>query len=252
MSFATKATALLGFVFSLAVIIATHATASATIITRAEARFAPALHHELSRKQEERLEQSLRRLTGFYALRFTEAGELALNKHCAFGGSTTARELLHMALEPDRLFIIEDHSQSSSVYFGQLDEGLNYSDDSCAHTQMQVWRVRIDFRDFADMQAAPEVRESFDEGITLLHELLHGFGLKDTPHRHEVGQCELIVNQVRTELGLPLRDAYFGEQQTVSSFVSTVRLKFKSRIQRASGLRWKSHYLFFLAERKSE
>lgn len=252
MSFAKKATALLGFVFSVAVVLTTHLTASATIITRADDRFAPTPGRELSHEQEARLEQSLRRLTGFYALRFSEAGELLLNEHCAFGGSVTARELLRMALEPDRLFIIEDHSQSPSVYFGQLDEGINYSDDSCAHTQMQVWRVRIDFRDFADMQAAPAVRASFDEGITVLHELLHGFGLKDTPHRHEVGQCELIVNQVRTELSLPLRDAYFGEAQPVSPVTSTVRLKFKSRIQRATGSRWKAHYLFFLADRKVE
>jgi hypothetical protein len=48
----------------------------------------------------------------------------------------------------------------------------------------------------------------------MLHELLHGLGYDDGSREEEIGQCEEMVNQARSELGLPLRDQYFkpGDQ----------------------------------------
>jgi hypothetical protein len=95
------------------------------------------------------------------------------------------------------------------------------------------------------------VRESFDVGFTLLHELLHGVGYKDASSREEIGELEGLVNQARAELGLPLRDQYFGEPLQISPQIATVRLRFRKEIKPAADRSLKRrirrlHYLFFL------
>lgn len=226
-------------------------TAQAAVTTRSGILFAPKPGHSLSVEKERQLEQALRRLTGLEDLSFSDDGWLSLGGASKTqGGSSTAREILARALSSNLVYIVEDHSSSSDVHFGQLDEGLKYSDDRTNEAPITVWRLRLDFEDFRQMQAAPEVRASFDEGITLLHELLHGFGLKDTRRADEIGQCEEMVNRVRSELELPLRDSYLGEEQRVTAFLYTIRLRFKSRVPHPSRPRWKSQYLFFIVDRR--
>lgn len=226
-------------------------TAQAAVTTRSGIMFAPKPGHSLSVEKERKLEQALRRLTGLNELSFSDDGWLSLgNASSAQNGSSTAREILVRALGSNLVYIIEDHSRSSDVHFGQLDEGLLYSDDRTDKAPITVWRLRLDFEDFRQMQASREVRASFDEGITLLHELLHGLGLKDTKQPNEIGPCEEVVNRVRSELDLPLRDSYLGDEQRITPFLYTIRLKFKSRVPHPSRPRWKSHYLFFTVERR--
>jgi hypothetical protein len=102
------------------------------------------------------------------------------------------------------------------------------------------------------MQASSEVRAAFDEGFTLLHELLHGLGYKDAVRAPELGECEEVVNRMRSELGLPLRDEYFGETWRITEKLTSVRLRFRSPPRFGSTARSESHYLFFLVIEPAE
>ncbi|MGH9831636.1 MAG: hypothetical protein ACRD9Y_01400, partial [Blastocatellia bacterium] len=105
-------------------------TAQAAVTTRSGILFAPKPGHSLSLDKERRLEQALRRLTGLKDLSFSDDGWLSLgDASTTQSGSSTAREILARALGSNFVYIVEDHSRSSDVHFGQLDEGLLYSDD---------------------------------------------------------------------------------------------------------------------------
>jgi hypothetical protein len=202
--------------------------------------------HALSALQQDILQTRLRRITGWTQLTFTENGKLEIGDFTAIdGGSRSARKVLLQALRCGKQFVIEDHSSSATVNFGQLDEGTNYADDRSGMA-LEIYRVRLDFADFSKMQAAPAVMESFDEGFTLFHELLHGLGLKDTHVPNEIGECETVVNQMRAELGLPLRDQYLADLLRLTPIAKIIRLRFKAQtLDRRGTTRWKTHHLFF-------
>jgi hypothetical protein len=201
----------------------------------------------LAPQREGQIVESLRRITGVEDLGFAADGSLRVGaSDKAKAGSETARSVLRRAAGSRLVFVIEDHSGSPSVNFGQIDEGMNY-EDLRRPGRVTIHRVRLDFSDFAEMQASRAVRASFDVGFTLLHELLHGLGYEDTTEPGEVGGCEEVVNRARAELGLPLRDHYLGELTALTlRRVSTVRLRFKSRAVQAGRPRWRWHYLYFL------
>ena len=199
--------------------------------------------HRLSPIQQQKLEVSLRRITGWSHLRTDERGHLTFHEKAEFkGGSAWARRVLNAVIHSGRRFVVENHSGSPTVNFGQLDEGLKYADDHSG-VKLDIYRVRLDFADFQEMEAGPEVRAAFDEGFTLLHELLHGLGLEDTTKPDELGDCERLVNQIRADLGVPLRDQYLGDLLRVTPQFVTLRLRFKSLA--AAGKTVKKHYLFF-------
>lgn len=209
--------------------------------------------YQLTAAYEEQLVLSLRQITGLTNLHFTADGALVLgNVTAATTGSAAARRILANALGSGFVFIIENHSGSSSVNFGQLDEGTDY-EDMATQLRLLIWRVRLDFTDFAQMQASREVRASFNVGFTMLHELLHGLGLQDATRIDEVGECEELVNETRAELGLPLRDQYFGEPMQLASKLTSVRLRFRSGAAAAAPpARSRTQYLFFLLPRGYE
>jgi hypothetical protein len=183
---------------------------------------------------EAQLVRSLRKITGFERLRFAEDGSLSLGDITGVSaGSSIARQIIFCAMGSGRAFIIEDHSGSQSVFFGQLDEGTDF-EDVVSKRRLDIWRLRLDFEDFREMEAPPAVRESFDVGFTLLHELLHGVGYKDADSRDEIGELEGLINQARGELGLPLRDQYFGEPLQITPGMATVRLRFREHIESAA------------------
>src|SRR5262247_2560908 len=196
----------------------------------------------------EELTQSLRRITGFGELHFVKDGSLVIGA-ARSGGSAAARRILSSALSSGSVFIIEDHSGSPSVNFGQLDEGLRF-EDVMTGLRLDVWRVRLDFDDFREMEASREVRNSFDAGFTTLHELLHGLGCKDATSVDELGECEETLNRARAELGLPLRDQYFGDELRMARQFVTVRLRFRSDKARSSAVpsRARIQYLFFMVQ----
>ena len=154
------------------------------------------------------------------------------------------------ALRLGAIFIIEDYSGSASVNFGQAAQAEVYVNQ--VGDVAPVWRLRLDFDDFQRMQASAKVRATFDEGFTLLHELLHGFGCKDGVRARELGECEEIVNRIRSELDLPLRDQYFGETWRITDKLTSVRLRFRSHPQPGSAARAESHYLFFLVAEQAQ
>jgi hypothetical protein len=203
---------------------------------------------ELSGARVDELTRSLRRITGFGDLHFAKDGSLALGA-AQSGGSATARRILSCSLGTGAVFIIEDYSGSPSVNFGQLNEGLRY-EDVIAGLRLAVWRVRLDFDDFREMEASREVRDSFDAGFTMLHELLHGLGYKDAARVDELGECEETLNLARAELWLPLRDQYFGDELRVARQFISVRLRFRSYNSRVSAgpARERTQYLFFMVQ----
>ena len=199
--------------------------------------------------QEDQLVNSLRWITGFQRLCFSEDGSLSLGDvREVRAGSTTARQIIFSALRSDKTFIIEDHSDSPTVVFGQINQELDYK-DRISGKKFQIWRLRIDFADFRGIKASPEVRLSFAVGFVVLHELLHGVGYKDAVSRMEIGELERLVNQARAELGLPLRDQYFGEPLQITTRMATFRLRFRNGIDPVAGgnllKRRRMQYLFF-------
>jgi len=196
----------------------------------------------------EELTQSLRRITGFSELHFAKNGSLVIGP-AQSEGSMTARQILASSLNSGFVFNIEDHSDSPSVNFGQLDEGLRH-EDAITGLRLTVWRVRLDFDDFGKMQASREVRASFDVGFTTLHELLHGLGYKDATKVDELGACEEKLNRSRAELGLPTRDQYFGDTLRLARHFVSVRLRFRSYAPRISTrpARGRTQYLFFMVQ----
>ncbi|HMV48937.1 MAG TPA: hypothetical protein PLD20_24985 [Blastocatellia bacterium] len=206
--------------------------------------------HALHSRNEDQLTRNLQIITGLPELHFSRQGLLLLGDvSAANGGSAVARQVLLRALGSGHVFLIEDHERSTSVNFGQMDEGTNY-EDLLIGCHFLVWRVRLDFDDFRRMQASPEVRDTFNAGFTMLHEVLHGLGYRDAKHLEEIGECEELINQARAELGLPLREQYFGDLLRFTKTVSTVRLPFNSQAKpTADGPNKKNkrrrQYLFF-------
>lgn len=197
--------------------------------------------HFFSEAHKESLLENLRQITGLNELQFSEDGQLQPGSVTNLsGGSAASRQILLRAIESGHVFFIEDHSNSSNVNFGQLDEGTVYENDS-PKRRFLIWRVRLDFEDFRKMAASRQVREAFSVGFTFLHELLHGLGHKDPRSIEDVGECEEIVNQARIELNLPVRDQYFAAQLKITDNFFTVRLRFRDQARR------KNLYLFFIA-----
>jgi len=200
----------------------------------------------ITQEHELRLTLSLRRITGYDILRFGSDGSLILDDSLSTkGGSAEARRILMRALCSNASFVIEDYSASGQVIFGQaVSERVIYG--AREGEISQVWRLRLDFDDFQQMGASSEVRASFDEGITFFHELLHGLGYNDASRDGELGACEEIVNRVRGELGLPLRDQYFANAWRISERLTSVRLRFRRPARDGNSARWESSYLFFI------
>lgn len=184
--------------------------------------------------------ESLRRLTGWQQLSFTATGWLEIGDRAAIkaddGSSPSAREVLLRTQQNQHVFIVEAHTGSPDVSFGQLDEGLVY-EDSLRHLRLKIWHVRLDLADFKRIAAPARVLAAFDPGFVFLHELLHGLGYPDPERFGEIGPCETQVNQMRTEMDLPLRTQYFATSYQLNQQVFSVRLGFQeaARTEMLSG-----------------
>ena len=201
-----------------------------------------------SAPEKERLLRSLRRITGWTQLHINENGHLTLAQADEFvAGSAWARQVLIGALRSGHRFLVENHAHSLAVNFGQLDEGTTYEDVQ-AGIKLTIYRLRLDGVDFQQMEAPAELRATFDEGFTFFHELLHGLGFHDTNIPNEIGACEKIVNQIRAELGLPLRDHYLGETVIATVQFKVIRLRFQRAGATTVSSRRKKQYLFFLLQ----
>jgi hypothetical protein len=193
---------------------------------------------------------SLRRIAGLPALAFGGDRMLTLGAADALAaGSATAREILSDALGRAMLFVIEDHSGDERVNFAELDAGTVVTDDQRPYEPVVHWKVRIDFADFARVNAGPAVRAAFDPGFALLHELLHGLGKRDAVRVDEAGAVEDVLNRVREELALPIRERYFAERISTPPGLLAARLRFRSAVARGAA---RTEYLgFYFLQRES-
>lgn len=175
--------------------------------------------HRLKEKQLKQVLDSLAEKTGFRELSFDADGFLTLGDRQNFvGASATARQLLMDAVDSPSQLLLENHSYSPKVVFANLGKSTVYF-NMRTKAQIEHLPIRIDFSDFSKLVGPKEVRASFDLGITILHELVHGVRkLHDSVSEwEEVGDCERYVNTIRKELGLPERQHYIARSHTVIS-----------------------------------
>lgn len=164
----------------------------------------------LNANQLQMIEQTLRQKTGFTELGFDAQGGLTLgDRNRVAGGSATARALVTAAVESGNLYELESHENAPDVAFAQINET---EDKVIGETgqRLTVFQVHLDFADFDRVSGAREAKASFDVGIALLHELVHGVLRLQDPQggMDEIGACDAHVNQMRRELHLPERLYY--------------------------------------------
>ena len=155
---------------------------------------------------------SLREKTGFTELSVDSSDYLVIGNNESFiGGSSAARKLLIAAVEGKILFNLESHHCSMKVTFAQLDESTVFRNISTGK-EVEVRPLELDFSDYTHLRGEREVRRSFDVGINVLHELVHGvYHLRDAVEDpNELGECEDFVNTIRRDLNLPEREKYFA------------------------------------------
>lgn len=175
--------------------------------------------HRLKEKQLKQVLEGLAEKTGFREMGFDANGFLILGDRTNFvGGSATARHLLMDAVDSPSQLLLEHHPNSSKVVFANLGKSTQYH-NMRTKARVEHLPIRIDFSDFGKLMGPREVLASFDLGMTILHELVHGVRkLHDSVNEwEEVGDCERYVNTIRKELRLPERQQYVARSHTIIS-----------------------------------
>ena len=155
--------------------------------------------------QVERLATSLRSISGYCDLNFDERGILVLGSRVE-GGSDLARTLLQAALAGNEAFEIESLEGSDLVVFGAF---INAHFTNAEHKAAHINKIQLDFHDFDELRGDARLLEAFDPGFVFLHELAHGVWDLSDDERGGLGECEVFINQIRRQLGLPERLSYF-------------------------------------------
>jgi hypothetical protein len=106
--------------------------------------------------------------------------------------------------------------------------------------------VLIDFTDFHQLTGDAEARAAFDVGWGLLHEIDHVVsGSEDAKEAKAIGECEDHINEMRLEVGLPVRTDYFFSRAYLKADANFnaryVRLSFERRDE--STLQTKRYWL---------
>ena len=142
----------------------------------------------------------------------------------AVGGSAIARELLVKAIDNADSFAVESANQSAQVAFAQIESTMTYSDG--INPTHNVWVIRIDFADFAQLRGDAKAVKAFNPGMNMMHELAHAIlNLPDPDGPNDpLGQCERHLNLMRAELGLPLRQYYFPKTRLARSPASLAQV----------------------------
>jgi hypothetical protein len=162
---------------------------------------------DVSRTHREELVARLRVITGLDDLSFETDGALHFDTDQASGGSASARELLSQAVKGANVIVLEDVSSRSDVAFCRVVRGRWTSDE---RNKPPAYVVLIDFTDFQQLSGDAEARAAFDVGWGLLHEIDHVVsGSEDSKDDKAIGECEDHINEMRLEVGLPVRAEYF-------------------------------------------
>ena len=209
---------------------------SATALSTFAADGRVILKPDVSRSHREELVTSLRAITGLTNLKFDATGVLRLDGEPSTRGSESARTLLSKALTGPNVIVIEDASSRSDVGFARVVRGRWLRGDS---TNPPAFVVLIDFTDFRRLSGDAEARAAFDAGWGLLHEIDHVVrGSEDSKDAGIVGDCEDHINQMRLELGLPVRADYFFSRAYLNAdpnfSARYVRLSFERRNETSS------------------
>jgi hypothetical protein len=187
-------------------------------------------------------------------MRFDEDGFLTLGDRTRIaGGSALARELVIAAVHGRDSFRLESHQQSPSVAFAGIRPTEDYVDG--AGTKHEIWSLKLDFYDFAQLRGGAEALAAFDPAINLLHELGHGvLKLQDSISETDpLGDCERHNNRIRRELGLAERQNYEPRNQLAVTPESTAQCLLGEVVfvRTEVGKRDKKVSLFFNTERVS-
>jgi len=179
----------------------------------------------------EELVARLRMITGLSNLDFDNDGALRFDVNQARGGSASARELLSQAVAGTNVIVLEDASSRSDVAFCRVVRGRWKRDES---NRPPAYVVLIDFTDFQQLSGDAEARAAFDVGWGLLHEIDHVVsGSEDAKGEKDIGECEDHINEMRLEVGLPVRAEYFFSRAYLkadANFTARyVRLSFERR-----------------------
>ena len=135
------------------------------------------------------------------------------------------------ALKGANVIILEDASSRSDVAFCRVVRGRWLRNES---TQPPAFVVLIDFTDFRQLTGDVEARAAFDVGWGLLHEIDHVVNdSEDAQNAKAIGECEDHINQMRLEVGLPIRADYFFSRAYLKADANFnaryVRLSFERR-----------------------
>lgn len=165
------------------------------------------VRENVSHTHRDQLINKLRKITGWTKLTFNADGILSIEGTEPLEGSRSARELLTAAVTSKTVIVLEDASSRADVAFCRVVPGRWLNGNSA---RPAAYVVQIDFSDFERIVGDDEARRSFDVGWAVLHELDHVvMNSDDTDVDDRVGECEAHINQMRAELGLPLRTSYF-------------------------------------------
>lgn len=189
------------------------------------------LKPNISRAHREELIARLRVITGVGNLNFETDGALRFDVSQANGGSASARELLSQAVQGANVIVLEDASSRSDVAFCRVVRGRWTKDET---TRPPAYVVLIDFTDFQQLSGDAEARAAFDVGWGLLHEIDHVVsGSEDAKDEKGIGECEDHINEMRLEVGLPVRAEYFFSRTYLKADTNFnaryVRLSFERR-----------------------
>ena len=189
------------------------------------------LKPDIRRAHREELVARLRVITGLTNLNFDSDGALRFDVNQASGGSALARELLSEAIHGDNVIVLEDASARSDVAFCRVVRGRWSRGES---NRPPAYVVLIDFPDFQQLSGDAEARAAFDVGWGLLHEIDHVVsGSEDAKDEKGIGECEDHINEMRREVGLPVRAEYFFSRAYLKADANFsaryVRLSFERR-----------------------
>lgn len=179
----------------------------------------PDPRYRLSPARLVQISEGLERVTGWSGIHFKEETVLCLKEaRVRSGGSATARAILWKALHTAVIFL-EDHSRSLRIAFAAIAQRAEVQ--LASGRRLPAFSLMIDFEDFRYVRGHPEAVKAFDLPFVLLHELVHAVEDRRDPTdwrgTREPGECEALVNEVRRELGLPLRMHYHAEEMPSSS-----------------------------------
>jgi len=200
------------------------------VSTFATSKGSVAIRDTVSPAKRNELVSKLRSISGLTKLSFDADGFLRLGADSSERGSHGARELLKNAVSGENIVVIEDASSRADVAFCRVVMGRWTK----ANSALSAFVVLIDFSDFHQLTGDQQARAAFDVGWGFLHELDHVVAdSQDAETEDSLGECEAHINEMRHELGLPLRSNYFFtalSMQTDPNFgTRLVRLAFEQR-----------------------